>query len=527
VSKHIVETQIYDKARKEWTDAGRLRGVNHLLPRAVARCGDKQAIIGFERTITYSQLWYYVLVAAEWLMVRGVLESHRVVLYIPNSIDFYCAYFAVWHVGAVVVPLNVYLHAREIAAILQDAEPTVIVTTLGMQESLAAALALLPGQHPAVVAIDQYLWDFSYSSKELVEREKALLPVVRLVDEVAVILYTSGSTGAPKGVVLSGRNVMVNTLQTRARLEKTLGSSGAKERFFAVLPLFHAFSQIASVWLPIMLGATSIVVPKIDRRSLMHGLQLKPTIFFGFPALFGLLIMMRNAPIQSINLFVSGADALPDKIRMAFSLMYGRKICSGYGLTEASPVIAVDGEGEDYPTNMVGWPVVGVTCQVRDDEGNPLPIGTVGTLWVSGENIMQGYYNEPVMTAQVIQNGWLNTGDLATIDAEGCIAIVGRSKDLIINKGFNIYPQEVENVLLRHPAIYKAAVIGKEEDGGEVPVAYVALREGTKVIPAEVTAFCRENLASYKVPRVVTCLPDLPMTATGKVDKKVLRAKRD
>jgi long-chain acyl-CoA synthetase len=527
VSKHIVEAQIYDKARKEWTDAGRLRGVNHLLPRAVARHGDKQAIIGFDRTVTYSQLWYYVLVTAEWLLVRGVEQSHRVVLYIPNSIEFYCAYFAAWHIGAVAVPLNVYLHAREIAAILDDAQPTVIVTTVALQDSLTAALAQTTGSAPAIVAIDKYLWDFPFSSKELSEKEKNILPAVRLVDEIAVILYTSGSTGAPKGVVLSGRNVMVNTLQTRARLEKTLGTSGSRERFFAILPLFHAFSQMASVWLPIMLGATSIVVSKIDRRALLQGLLLKPTIFFGFPALFGLLIMMRNAPIQSINLFVSGADALPDKIRMAFSLLYGRKICSGYGLTEASPVIAVDGEGEDYPTNMVGRPVVGVTCQVRDDAGNPLPTGTVGTLWASGENIMQGYYNEPTMTAQVLHNGWLNTGDLATIDAEGCISIVGRSKDLIINKGFNIYPQEVENVLLRHPAIYKAAVVGKEEDGGEVPVAYVALREGTKVIPAEVTAFCRENLAAYKVPRVVTCLPDLPMTATGKVDKKVLRAKRD
>ncbi len=527
MSKHIVEAQIYDKARKEWTDAGRLRGVNHLLPRAVARHGDKQAIIGFDRTVTYSQLWYYVLVTAEWLLVRGVEQSHRVVLYIPNSIEFYCAYFAAWHIGAVAVPLNVYLHAREIAAILDDAQPTVIVTTVALQDSLTAALAQTTGSAPAIVAIDKYLWDFPFSSKELSEKEKNILPAVRLVDEIAVILYTSGSTGAPKGVVLSGRNVMVNTLQTRARLEKTLGTSGSRERFFAILPLFHAFSQMASVWLPIMLGATSIVVSKIDRRALLQGLLLKPTIFFGFPALFGLLIMMRNAPIQSINLFVSGADALPDKIRMAFSLLYGRKICSGYGLTEASPVIAVDGEGEDYPTNMVGRPVVGVTCQVRDDAGNPLPTGTVGTLWASGENIMQGYYNEPTMTAQVLHNGWLNTGDLATIDAEGCISIVGRSKDLIINKGFNIYPQEVENVLLRHPAIYKAAVVGKEEDGGEVPVAYVALREGTKVIPAEVTAFCRENLAAYKVPRVVTCLPDLPMTATGKVDKKVLRAKRD
>ena len=526
MSRDIVESQIYDRARREWTDTGRLRGVNHLLPRAAARNGEKQAIIAPERTLTYHQLWYYTLVVADWLMIRGATASCRIVLYLPNSPEFYCAYFAAWHVGAVAVPLNVYLHTKEIASILDDSQPAVIITTIGLQESLHAALAQSSIKVPVIV-VDQYLWDFSYSAKDLSERERALMPALRSAEETAVILYTSGSTGVPKGVVLTGRNVMTNTLQVRARFERTLGGSGSQERFLAVLPLFHAFSQVASVWLPVMLGATIITVPKIDRRSILQGLVLKPTLFFGFPALFGLLVMMRNAPLDSINLFVSGADALPDKIRMAFSLMYGRKICSGYGLTEASPVISVDGEGQDYPTNMVGHPLVGITCQVRDDEGNPLPIGTVGTLWVAGDNIMQGYYNEPEMTTAVLSKGWLNTGDLATVDREGCISIVGRSKDLIINKGFNIYPQEVENVLLRHPAIIKAAVIGKEEDGGQVPVAYVSLREGTKIVPAEVTAFCRENLASYKVPRVVTCLADLPMTATGKIDKKALKSKQE
>jgi len=509
VSVDAVEISLYEKLRAEWVDAGHLRGINHLLPRAVKLYGDRHALIAPDRTLTYKQLWYYSLVVADWLVTRGVTPGSRVVLYIPNSCEFYCAYFAVLHVGAIVVPLNVYLHAREIAAILQDCSPVVMITVASMNV-----------QHDAAtIVLDQYLWNFVYDESDLAQRQQRMPIAMRSSEETAVVLYTSGSTGVPKGVMLSGKNALTNALQTRARFEQVVGS-GKRERFLAILPLFHAFSQNASMWFPLIIGATIITVPKIDRRSLLQGLEQKPTVFFGFPALFGLLVMMRTAPLESVKLFVSGADALPDKIRMAFSLMYGRKICSGYGLTEASPVVAVDGVGQDHPTNMVGRAVSGMHCQVRDDKLNPLPYGVVGTLWVRGDNVMQGYYNDPVLTASVVHDGWLNTGDLARIERDGNIMIVGRSKDLIINKGFNIYPQEVENVLLRHPAVIKAAVVAQEEDGGQVPVAYVAVREGVKVLPAEITAFCRDNLAAYKVPRVVTCLADLPMTATGKVDKK-------
>ncbi|MDQ5890658.1 MAG: long-chain acyl-CoA synthetase [Candidatus Dependentiae bacterium] len=519
----IVESQIYDRLRGDWTDAGRLRGVSHLLWRTVSQQGNKEALISPERTLTYSQWWYYMLIVADWLLVRGVTQGSRVVLYIPNTVEFYCAYFATWHVGAVVVPLNIYLHSREVAAILDDAQATVIITVASMQEQLEASLAQSKAASKTVLVLDTYLWNFTYDAQDCVDRDTALPPAIRLVEESAVILYTSGSTGVPKGVVLSGKNVIANTIQVRARFERVVGASN-NERFLAILPLFHAFSQNASMWLPVMMGATIITVPKIERRSLLQGLAYKPTLFFGFPALFGLLVMMRNAPLNSIKLFVSGADALPDKIRMAFSLVYGRKIVSGYGLTEASPVVAVDGFGQDHPTNMVGRPLIGVTCQIRDTELNPLPFDSVGTLWVKGDNVMQGYYNEPVLTAEVLHADWLNTGDLATIDHEGYVSIVGRSKELIINKGFNIYPQEVENVLLRHPAVFKAAVIAKDEEGGQVPIAYVAVREGARVAPADIDAFCRENLAAYKVPRVVTCLNDLPMTATGKIDKVRLRS---
>jgi len=522
VNAQSVELRAYARLLGEIEIDGRLPAVADLLMRASEQFGSQKALIAPDRTLTYAQLLHFSLVMAECLRAHDVEPGERVLLYIPNCTEFYCAYFATWHVGAVAVPLNVYLHAKEVALIFADAQPRVVLTHSSMKPQLDAVLAEMAVQ-PAVVVLDTYLWQFAYSAEECAQRLQALPPVRAAEQDSAVILYTSGSTGVPKGVVLSGKNVLSNTLQTRVRFEMMVGSSTSAERFLAVLPLFHAFSQMAGLWLPVMMGASIVVVPKIERRALLQGLALKPTIFFGFPALFGLLIMMRTAPLDSVKFFVSGADALPDKIRMAFSLIYGRKICSGYGLTEASPVVSVDGESQDAPTNVVGRPLVGVRCQIRDEDHNPLPIGKVGVLWVAGDNIMQGYYNAPQLTKEVLHNGWLNTGDLASIDARGMITIVGRSKELIINKGFNIYPQEVENVLLRHPAVFKAAVVAKDEEGDQVPVAYVALREGTIVSAHDISLFCRNNLAAYKVPRVITCMADLPMTATGKIDKQSLR----
>jgi long-chain acyl-CoA synthetase len=301
---------------------------------------------------------------------------------------------------------------------------------------------------------------------------------------------------------------------------------GQKEndRYFSVLPLFHVFAQNTCLWLPVMTGASVVIVRKIDRKLIMEGLRKKPTIFFGFPALYGLLCMLKTAPLDSIRIFVSGADMLPDKIRYAFAAIYGRKICSGYGLTEAAPVVAFGFDNETKLTNVVGDPVAGIECDVRDENGKSLEVGQVGTLWVRGDNIMMGYYNAHEATSAVLKDGWLNTGDLASIDKEGKLAIQGRSKDLIIHKGFNIYPQEVENILMTHPAVFKAAVIGKEESfSGQVPVAYVAVKSAVTNLEESLRVLCANNLASYKIPRKFVCLDDLPMNATGKVDKKQLQ----
>jgi len=515
------EIELFESARRVWTESAGDIGVAALLLRAAAKWPQKSALQCPTRALTYHELLFYVLRVVADMRRRGVRKGERVVLYIANSLEFYAAYLAAWHIGAVAVPLNVYLHPREIAAILADAQPRCVITVAGMQHQLEGALQEAVCSTELVV-LDQDFWLATYTA-EAAEHLLVQYPVVKTAPtDTAVILYTSGSTGAPKGVMLSGRNVITNVLQTRARCEHMVGGDAHTEHFLAVLPLFHAFSQMAGLWLPLMLGARVTVVPKIERRALLQGLEQKPTIFFGFPALFGMLVMMRNAPIDSVKFFVSGADALPDKIRMAFSLVYGRKICNGYGLTEASPVVALDGFSEDAPTTVVGRPVIGVECQVRDELGRPVPFGTVGALWVRGDNVMQGYYQSPDLTAQVIQDGWMNTGDLVTMDASQTITIVGRAKDLIINKGFNIYPQEIENVLLRHPAVFKAAVVAKQESGDQIPVAFVAVRDGATVDAQMLTQLCKENLAAYKVPRVVTCLADLPMTSTGKVDKKNL-----
>jgi long-chain acyl-CoA synthetase len=339
-------------------------------------------------------------------------------------------------------------------------------------------------------------------------------------EELAALLYTSGTTGLPKGVMLSSKNIMTNVLQVAALLGKP-----ADERILGVLPLFHSFAQNTCVWASIFYGITIILVPKIERRYILEGLHHKPTIFLGVPALYGLICLMKTAPLDSVRLFVSGGDALPDKIRSAFGLIYRRKIVNGYGLTETTPVISVNLDDETVPASNVGRPLVGVVCVARNEHDVDLPQGTIGVLWVKGDNVMLGYYNAQESTDKILKNGWLNTGDLGYIDSHGRIVITGREKDLIIHKGFNIYPQEIENVILSYPNAIRAGVVGRIDEDGEVPVAFVQLRSHEENCERHLRALCAQHLAAYKIPRQFFCdTKDLPATATGKIDKKVLRA---
>jgi long-chain acyl-CoA synthetase len=503
------EQERFDRFYKEILINGTIFYAGMLLQRAAERFGQNTALICQREKITYAALYQWACNITHLLTQRGSKAGDRVCLLFENSIQFYVAYYGIWQTGAVVVPLNTFLHETELTHILTDAKPSALIVSAIWQEKLKKINSALP---PLI-------------SEEEINRlrtqaaAKITIPSVD-ADELAALLYTSGTTGVPKGVMLSSRNILTNVVQAMSRIDVSTNDS-----IFAALPLFHSFAQLCCVWGSFFLGGTAIVVPKIERKLLLQGLQYKPTIMMGVPALYGLFCLMKNAPFPAVRYFVTGGDAMPDKIRSSFEIIYRRRICNGFGLTETSPLVAANLDDELLPANTVGRPSIGMECQIRTENGDAVDARVDGVLWVKGDNVMLGYYNAPEQTAQVLQDGWFNTGDRAYFDDEGRLVITGREKDLIIHKGFNIYPQEIENILSMHPAVMRVGVVGKEDvDVGQVPVAFVSLREkGSETIEVELMKLCKQHLASYKIPKQIIILEEMPVTSLSKVDKKRLR----
>lgn len=532
-ARHQRECELFHKYLSENKQDGSLISVSSLLSRAAAERRSAPALFIHDTVVTYEDWYAEVRVFAQKLRGHGVSKNDKIVLFIGNSVEFLIAYCAVWQCGATVVPLNIYFHEKELALILAEVAPKLVITHAPLIDKIVGVAGC-----PVMLAEDlrgndeesgSNNWIASAKSArkdcDFQEQSDGEVRVEIAPDDIAVILYTSGTTGVPKGVMLSGKNVITNALQCKTRFVTTIDAD-QNERFFGILPFFHVFSQNTCIWLPLLLGAGIIVVPRIERREVTLGLRHKPTVFLGFPALFGLLLLMKNADLENVKVFISGADGLPDKIRTGFELLYGRKICSGYGLTEASPVVAVAITNKTLPSHYVGDVFPGIETRIIDEQGAEVTTpGTVGKLFIRGDNIMVGYYNAPDATKAVLSaDGWLATGDLACFDADQHLAICGRSKEIIISKGFNIYPQEVENILLKHPLVFKAAVIGiSDEAHGQAVIAFVASRAPDRLSHSDLKMFCSEHLASYKVPRVCIIRDDLPLSPTGKIDKKKLK----
>lgn len=502
------EQHAFDELYKSVQRNGKLMFAGRLLQRAAQQHGDRIAIIYQDQEISYKTLYARARALSRKLIERFTLKPRdKAIICFENSPQFYIAYFALWQAGVIVAPVNTFLKEKELSHIIADAKPAIIFTSSDRTNLFSQSAENTP----------------IVTEKDIDDVDEAIVAEDTVIDlepdELAALLYTSGTTGLPKGVMLSSKNIMTNVLQIVSLLGKP-----EEERIFAILPLFHSFAQNTCLWSPIFYGITIILIPKIERRYILEGLVHKPTIFLGVPALYGLLCLMKTAVLDSVRLFVSGGDALPDKIRSAFGLIYRRKLVNGYGLTETTPVISVNLDDVTVPASNVGAPLVGISCSIRDDQGNELPQGHIGILWVKGDNIMLGYYNAREATEKILKDGWLNTGDLAYIDPAGKIVITGREKDLIIHKGFNIYPQEIENVILLHPNVIRAAVIGVHDGDEEVPVAFVQLRAADEKAEKDLKKLCLQHLATYKVPRQFYCdTKELPATATGKIDKKVLR----
>lgn len=491
-----------------------------MLHRAFTLWPQQIALICQQETLTFEQLYHQASAVSFFLQENGILPGDRVMILYENSLPFYSAYHGAWQAGAVVVPVNTFMREKELEHVLNDAQPHVLIVS----DKLHATATNLFDKIPLVIRQEQLN---SLCSQSFT---KNYTPRTLPHHELSVLLYTSGTTGLPKGVMLSSYNCVYNSIQGISVFDTQQG-----DRILCSLPLFHSFMQNGCIWSPCLLGAAIIIVPKIDRKTLFAAIAHKPTIVLGVPQLFGLFCMMKKIDFTSVRYFVCGGDALPNKIRKFFELTYGRKICNGYGLSETSPFISVDLEDTRSDTNTVGKPLIGINVQLKDNthlvdtqpSNNHAHDKPIGVLWVKGENIMLGYYNAPEATAQIIDNGWLNTGDLARINSRGALVICGREKDLIVSKGINIYPQEIENCIMQHAAVEGVGAIGlKTEHNDEVPVAYVASREyadNPTPLQDELMRLCQQHLAAYKVPRHFIILKELPMTSTGKVDKKELR----
>ncbi len=507
------EQQFYNELRAAVSNPdGSVINLGQLLWYAYKKFPDNVVLISGNQQVTYKELFYRACVFAQRLKAHGIKPRDRVLLFFENSIEFYIGYYAIVQLGAVVAPLNTFLKERELAHIINDSQPSLLVASTVLLQKLQEDH--IDAKVPVLTQKDMDL------TSAIDETTCQAIPAVLESHEMAALLYTSGTTGLPKGVMLSSKNILTNCIQTIARLGFV-----KEERVFGVLPFFHSFAQMTCVWGPLVMGCSTIIVPKIERRYISEGLTHKPTIFIGVPALFGLLCLMKNAQVDSVNYFASGGDAMPDKIRAGFELIYRRKIAAGYGLSETSPVLTADLDDTTEPTSNVGRPLIGVTIAIRDDQGKALPDGQIGQIWVKGDNIMLGYYNEPAKTAEVIKDGWLDTGDLGYRAVNGKLIITGRVKDIIVNKGFKIYPQEIENIILMHPNVIRVGVIGEMDEAvGEIAVAYVQLKEKELGIEQTLRELCERHLAAYKVPRKFICVThNLPTTSTGKVDKKVLR----
>ncbi|MGC2310428.1 MAG: AMP-binding protein [Candidatus Babeliaceae bacterium] len=484
---------------------GKLPFAACLLERAARLWPQRVALQEDDKFITFEQLYQAACGVSTFLEQTGIKAGERVIFLYENSIDFYKIYYGIWQTGAVIVPLNIFLHEKELAYIIDHVQPQALVVFSGLKEKVAKVQANVP----LFTEVELLSYRDQKNTYPLQQQDP---------QEMAVLLYTSGTTGLPKGVMLSSENILINVLQGVACFSIT-----EQERVYAALPLFHAYMQNTCLWSTILVGACTIIIPKIERKALLRGLEKKPTFVLGIPALYGLFCLMKKACFEQVKYFICGGDALADKTRAYFELLYRRKLCNGYGLTETAPFLCVNLLDEQAPTSSIGYPLYGIEIAVRDEAGHDVERGTIGIIWVKGKNIMLGYYRDPKLTAAVLHHGWFNTADMGYIDETGALVLSGRESDLIKHKGMKIYPQEIENVLMLHPQVILAAVIGVQDGAEEIPIAFISTAEQNPQLAEQLEALCRKNIAAYKIPRHFIIHHQLPTTATGKVDKKLLK----
>ncbi|MFJ7952288.1 fatty acid--CoA ligase family protein [Lysinibacillus sp. NPDC096418] len=473
---------------------------------------------------------------AQGLQDLGVEKGDHVAFLLGNTPHYLISLYATMRLGATAIPVNPIYTPDEISYILRNGDVKVIIALdallplveMGVQafpqveafivcETAADAAEKVAGLSDAA-RVKTYLF-----SQVVATASGSLEPVDVSDDDNAIILYTSGTTGSPKGAMLTHGNVYSN-----ARDVSTYLGYRDDDRVIATLPVFHVFALTVVVNAPLLSGATVLLAPRFSPTEIFTlAKEKKATVFAGVPTMYNFLYQLPDSNLDdfsTIRLAISGGASLPVALLHNFEEKFNVRVSEGYGLSEASPVTCFNPLDRDRKAGSIGTNINNVENRVVDEYGQDVPVGEVGELIVRGPNVMKGYYKMPEETAIAIRDGWLYTGDLAKVDEEGYFYIVDRKKDLIIVGGFNVYPREVEEVLFTHNNIVEAAVVGfPDPDFGEAVHAYVVLKDVSKSTTDDILAYCAKHMVKYKVPKVIEILDELPKNTTGKILRRSLK----
>ena len=488
-----------------------------VLTDTVERHGDKTAFKLDDIELSYSMLDEGSARVAGLLESKGLEPGDRVGLMMPNVPYFPAIYFGILRAGGIVVPMNVLLKKREVGFYLEDPGAKLVFAWADFAEAAEAGAA-----DAGAEAILVKPGDFE---KLLAEQEPVRDVAEKTGDDTAVILYTSGTTGKPKGAELTHSNLYKNS----KGVSEKLGEMSADDVLLGALPLFHSFGQTCTMNSAISVGATVTMLPRFDPDKALQIIQRdRVTLFQGVPTMYNAMLhsdSCESADCSTLRICMSGGAAMPAELMRAFEEKFGCIILEGYGLSETSPVASFNHPDRERKPGSIGTPIEGVEMQVWDDDGNELPQGEVGEIVIRGHNIMKGYWNRPEANEEAItEAGWFRTGDMAKVDEDGYFFIVDRKKDLIIRGGYNVYPREIEEVLYEHPAIQEAAVVGVPHDElGEEVGAAVVLKQGESLDADELKSYVKEQVAAYKYPRRIWFVDELPKGPTGKILKREIK----
>src|SRR5215208_1267177 len=484
-----------------------------ILTETAAEHGDRPALKLDDAVVTYAQLDDGSARVAAMLREKGIEPGDRVGIMLPNVPYFAVVYYAVLRAGGVVVPMNPLLKGREVKFYLEDPGAKLMfawgdfedAARKGADEAGAELILVKPGEFEKLLAEHE-------PNTEVVDRDDA---------DTSVILYTSGTTGKPKGAALTHANLMT-TAQGSA---DQLGELSEDDGLLGALPLFHSFGQTCGLNATVYKGATMTMIPRFDPAKALEIIQRdKVTVFQGVPTMYTAMLHCDSRDkydTSSVRICMSGGSAMPVEVMRGFEEAFDCKVLEGYGLSETSPVASFNHPDKERKPGSIGTPIKGVEFKLVDDDGNEVDEGEVGEIAIKGHNVMKGYWNREDATKESIKDGWFLTGDMAKVDEEGYFFIVDRKKELIIRGGYNVYPREIEEVLYEHPAVLEAAVLGVEDENmGEEIGAAVVIKEGEDLSEDDIKGYVKEEVANYKYPRKVWFVDELPKGPTGKILKR-------